>query len=128
MAFEDHFIARARVSSKPHKKVTLDDKMAFFQQLSTLVGSGTPLLQALEIAPRRTKVSSCGKYWSKSPRAWRRAVPSTPPRAAMSASSSIIGSRSSAPVKSPAKWPWCWWSSTSRSPSRGKLAARCPGR
>ena len=49
MAFEDYFIARARVSSKPHKKITLDDKMAFFQQLSTLVGSGTPLLQALEI-------------------------------------------------------------------------------
>ena len=49
MAFEDYFIARARVSSKPHKKISLDDKMAFFQQLSTLVGSGTPLLQALEI-------------------------------------------------------------------------------
>ena len=49
MAFEDWFIARARVSSKPHKKITLDDKMSFFQQLATLVASGTPLLQALEI-------------------------------------------------------------------------------
>jgi type IV pilus assembly protein PilC len=49
MAFEDWFVARARVSSKPHKKITLDDKMSFFQQLSTLVSSGTPLLQALEI-------------------------------------------------------------------------------
>jgi len=49
MAFEDWFIARARVSSKPHKKITLDDKMMFFQQLSTLVTSGTPLLQAMEI-------------------------------------------------------------------------------
>jgi type IV pilus assembly protein PilC len=49
MAFEDWFIARARVSSKPHRKITLDDKMSFFQQLATLVSSGTPLLQALEI-------------------------------------------------------------------------------
>lgn len=49
MAFEDWFIARARVSSKPHKKVKLDDKMTFFQQLSTLISSGTPLLQALRI-------------------------------------------------------------------------------
>lgn len=49
MAFEDWFVARARVSSKPHQAITLDDKMTFFQQLSTLVSSGTPLLQALEI-------------------------------------------------------------------------------
>ena len=50
MAFEDWFIAHARLSSKPHKKVTLDDKMSFFQQLSTLICSGTPLLQAIQIS------------------------------------------------------------------------------
>ena len=55
MAFEDWFIARARVSSKPHKKITLDDKMIFFQQLSTLVSSGTPLLQALEISAEQSQ-------------------------------------------------------------------------
>jgi type IV pilus assembly protein PilC len=49
VAFEDWFIARARVSSKPHRGITLDDKMMFFQQLGTLVASGTPLLQAVEI-------------------------------------------------------------------------------
>jgi type IV pilus assembly protein PilC len=49
MAFEDRFIARARVSSKPHKKIKLDDKMTFFTQLSTLINSGTPLLQAINI-------------------------------------------------------------------------------
>jgi type IV pilus assembly protein PilC len=49
MAFEDKFIARARVSSKPHKKIKLDDKLTFFTQLSTLVNSGTPLLQAINI-------------------------------------------------------------------------------
>ncbi len=55
MAFEDWFIARARVSSKPHKKITLDDKMIFFQQLGTLVASGTPLLQAVEISAEQSQ-------------------------------------------------------------------------
>ncbi|MEN6458370.1 MAG: type II secretion system F family protein [Thermoguttaceae bacterium] len=55
MAFEDWFIARARVSSKPHKAVSLDDKMTFFHQLATLVSSGTPLLQALQICAEQTQ-------------------------------------------------------------------------
>jgi type IV pilus assembly protein PilC len=55
MAFEDWFVAHARVSSKPHKKTTLDDKMSFFQQLGTLVASGTPLLQALEIGAAQSQ-------------------------------------------------------------------------
>jgi type IV pilus assembly protein PilC len=55
MAIEDWFIARARVSSKPHRGVTLDDKMSFFQQLSTLVSSGTPLLQALQISAEQNQ-------------------------------------------------------------------------
>ncbi len=55
MAFEDWFIARARVSSKPHRKITMDDKMTFFQQLSTLVSAGTPLLQALEICAQQNQ-------------------------------------------------------------------------
>ena len=50
MAFEDWFLARVRVSNKEHKRVTLDDKMMFFQQLATLVSSGTPLLEALQIS------------------------------------------------------------------------------
>ena len=50
MAFEDWFLARVRVSNKEHKRVKLDDKMMFFQQLSTLVSSGTPLLEALRIS------------------------------------------------------------------------------
>lgn len=55
MAFEDWFIARARVSSKPHRGVSLDDKMTFFHQLSTLVSSGTPLLQALQICAEQNQ-------------------------------------------------------------------------
>ena len=53
MAFEDVFIAHARVASKPHKGITLDDKMMFFQQLGTLVASGTPLLQAVELGAQQ---------------------------------------------------------------------------
>lgn len=55
MAFEDIFVAHARVSSKPHQKITLDDKMSFFQQFSTLVAAGTPLLQALQISAQQNQ-------------------------------------------------------------------------
>ncbi len=55
MAFEDWFIARARVASKGHKHVTMDDKMTFFQQLSTLISSGTPLLQAINICAEQSQ-------------------------------------------------------------------------
>lgn len=57
MAFEDWFIAHARVASKPHKHVTMDDKMTFFQQLSTLISSGTPLLQAINICAEQSQSS-----------------------------------------------------------------------
>lgn len=55
MAVEDWFIAHARVASKPHGKVTVDDKMAFFQQLATLICSGTPLLQAIQISGQQSQ-------------------------------------------------------------------------
>jgi type IV pilus assembly protein PilC len=55
MTFEKWVLLHARVSSKPHKKIVMDDKMAFFQQLSTLVVSGTPLLQALRICAEQSQ-------------------------------------------------------------------------
>lgn len=55
MALEDWFVAHARVSSKPHKKVSMDDKMSFFQQLSTLIASGTPLLKAIQIGAEQNQ-------------------------------------------------------------------------
>jgi type IV pilus assembly protein PilC len=55
MAFEEWVAAHARLASKPHKKVTIDDKMTFFQQLSTLVCSGTPLLQAIRICAEQSQ-------------------------------------------------------------------------
>src|ERR1700712_2868183 len=47
MNFVQFVQSHARVSSKSHDKIKLDDKLSFFQQLSTLVCSGTPLLQSL---------------------------------------------------------------------------------
>jgi type IV pilus assembly protein PilC len=38
------------VSSKPHPGLKLDDTLSFFHQLSTLISSGTPLLQALKLS------------------------------------------------------------------------------
>jgi type IV pilus assembly protein PilC len=55
MTFEKWVLSHARVSSKPHKKIVMDDKMTFFQQLSTLVVSGTPLLQALRICAEQSQ-------------------------------------------------------------------------
>ena len=55
MAFEDWVVSHARVASKAHKKVSMDDKMTFFQQLSTLIISGTPLLQALNICAEQNQ-------------------------------------------------------------------------
>ncbi|HLA83987.1 MAG TPA: type II secretion system F family protein [Thermoguttaceae bacterium] len=55
MARDNWFIQHARVSSKKHKRVTLDDKMTFFQQLSTLVASGTPLLEAIQTCAEQSQ-------------------------------------------------------------------------
>ena len=55
MAIEDWLAAHVRVSSKEHKRITTDDKLTFFQQLATLVSSGTPLLEALELAGQQSQ-------------------------------------------------------------------------
>lgn len=48
--FEGWVARNARVWSAQHNGVGLDDKMAFFHQMATLVCSGTPLLRALQIS------------------------------------------------------------------------------
>jgi type IV pilus assembly protein PilC len=48
--YEEWVVAHARVARKPHKSARLEDTLTFFHQLSTLVSSGTPLLQALKIS------------------------------------------------------------------------------
>lgn len=44
------FLKHIRTSSKMHSKIKNDDKVQFFQQLTTLFNAGTPLLEALHIA------------------------------------------------------------------------------
>ncbi len=57
MALDDWLLARARVASKDHKRITMDDKMTFFQQLSTLVSSGTPLFESIQLAGQQSQSS-----------------------------------------------------------------------
>jgi type IV pilus assembly protein PilC len=57
MAIETWFVAHARTSGKQHRKVAMDDKMSFFHQLSTLIASGTPLLQSLKICSDQAQSS-----------------------------------------------------------------------
>jgi type IV pilus assembly protein PilC len=52
---DDREAAHARVAGKPHRRVTLDDKMAFFRQLSTLLAAGAPLLRALRLAGEQSQ-------------------------------------------------------------------------
>jgi type IV pilus assembly protein PilC len=40
----------ARVSSKPHKAIKVDDQLTMLQQLATLLQAGTPLLDAVRLA------------------------------------------------------------------------------
>ena len=120
MAFEDWFIARASVSSKPHRKITLDDKMTFFQQLSTLVSSGTPLLQAspgvhqqnqstkLQLVLDQVASRGVGQFRAHGGRQLHQRLPTSL-------------DRSHSHGKSPDKWPWSCSSSTSRLPTRGPL-------
>jgi type IV pilus assembly protein PilC len=61
MGFETWAVAHARVASKIHAKVKLDDKMSFFQQLSTLVCSGTPLLQAIRQSAGQSQSKKLGQ-------------------------------------------------------------------
>lgn len=48
-------LAYARVQSKKHKSVAVDDIIAFFQQLSTLLVSGTPLLHAIRLCSEQNE-------------------------------------------------------------------------
>jgi type IV pilus assembly protein PilC len=53
--FDQWVVGLARVNSKPHKRVTLDDKMALFRQLSTLICAGTPLLRSLRMGGEQSE-------------------------------------------------------------------------
>jgi type IV pilus assembly protein PilC len=44
-----------RTSSKLHKRIGSEDKLRFFQQLTTLFAAGTPLLEALRISSQQSQ-------------------------------------------------------------------------
>ena len=50
MAAVDFFLSHARVSSKRHNAIKADDIFGLFQQLSTMLQAGMPLMDALELA------------------------------------------------------------------------------
>ena len=47
-----------RMKTKRHKKVKVDDTIQLFQQLSTLINSGTPILQALNLSSIQSESES----------------------------------------------------------------------
>ena len=49
------FQRHVRVSSKMHPRITADDKLRFFQQLTTLFAAGTPLLESLWISSQQSQ-------------------------------------------------------------------------
>ncbi|RUL84180.1 type II secretion system F family protein [Tautonia sociabilis] len=55
MAFDEWVMANARVATRPRKRLGIDDVLAFFQQLATLVAAGTPLLQAIQTGAEQTE-------------------------------------------------------------------------
>lgn len=55
MVWEQWCLRHARVASRPHRRIALDDKMTFFQQLGSLISSGTPLLQAIQVAAEQNQ-------------------------------------------------------------------------
>ena len=55
MSLDSWFLSHARVSAKQHGRASLDDKMTFFQQLGSLLASGTPLLRALHVAAEQNQ-------------------------------------------------------------------------
>jgi type IV pilus assembly protein PilC len=54
MSLDRWLASRVRVKVKKHRRIKLDDKVAMFQQLATLVVSGTPLMQALQICSQQS--------------------------------------------------------------------------
>lgn len=64
MAHQTIFSKFIRIKQKKHPKVTLDDIIAFFQQLSTLLNSGVPLLHALRLSAEQTESDKLSKALS----------------------------------------------------------------
>jgi type IV pilus assembly protein PilC len=55
MSLDNFLIKRARISGRRHQRISLDDKMMFFQQLASLITAGVPLLQAVELTSEQAE-------------------------------------------------------------------------
>jgi type IV pilus assembly protein PilC len=55
------FLSRARIHHAKHSRVTFEDLASFFQQLSTLLDAGTPLLSALRLYAEQSESLRLGK-------------------------------------------------------------------
>jgi type IV pilus assembly protein PilC len=51
----EFFLSRARVSNKSHRGIKSDDIFSLFQQLSTMLQAGMPLMDALELGANQTQ-------------------------------------------------------------------------
>src|SRR5678816_2910472 len=60
MAEQGFFLSHARVSSKRHKGIKSDDIFNLFQQLSTMIQAGMPLMDALNLAGSQTQSKKLG--------------------------------------------------------------------
>src|SRR5438132_8899186 len=60
MADQSKLLAWARVSSKRHKGIKSDDIFNFFQQLSTMIQAGMPLMNALELSAEQSQSKKLG--------------------------------------------------------------------
>ena len=104
MTFVDWVTRHARVASKKHARASLDDMMNFFHQLATLVGRRHATVAVdpdRRDAVRERLQSVLEEIALKS----APAAPSTCRRRPTRGSSTTPGSRSSAPARSPARWP-----------------------
>src|SRR5438552_16397005 len=60
MADQSKLLAWARVSNKRHKGIKSDDIFSFFQQLSTMIQAGMPLMDALQLSAEQSQSKKLG--------------------------------------------------------------------
>ncbi len=61
MAEQSKLLAWARVSAKRHKSIKSEDIFNFFQQLSTMIQAGMPLMDSLELAGEQSQSTKLAK-------------------------------------------------------------------
>ena len=60
MAEKGFLLSHARVSNKRHRGIKSDDIFSLFQQLSTMISAGMPLMDALQLTAAQTQSKKLG--------------------------------------------------------------------